>query len=102
MVRYQKEGKDGSGGQKDYEHNVFVATDLSLKGKKILKTYDLRSEIEEDHRQWKDGLWEMTEFTSRDIVQIEVYPKSWTCLTCVYCVPRNYQQCHNSDSASFI
>jgi len=46
------------------------AEDLNLKGKKILKTYDLRSEIEEDHRQWKDGLWEMTEFTSRDIVQI--------------------------------
>jgi Transposase DDE domain len=70
VVRYLKDGKDGSGGQNDYEHNVFVSTDLSLKGKKILKTYDLRSEIEEDHRQWKDGLWEMTEFTSRDIVQI--------------------------------
>jgi Transposase DDE domain len=70
VVRQLKEGKNGNGGKEDYEYNVFVSTDLDLKGKWILKTYDLRSEIEEDHRQWKDGLWEMTEFTSTDITQI--------------------------------
>ena len=70
VVRELKEGRDGSGGKDDYEHSVFASTNLSLTGRWILKTYDLRSEIEEDHRQWKDGLWEMTEFTSTDITQI--------------------------------
>lgn len=70
VVRYLKEGKDGSGGRVDYEHIVFASTNLGLKGDRILKTYDLRSEIEEDHRQWKDGMWEMTEFTSTDLTQI--------------------------------
>ncbi len=70
VVRYLKEGKDGTQGRQDYEHIVFVSTNLSLTGKAILEQYDLRSEIEEDHRQWKEGMWDMTVFTSTSLVQI--------------------------------
>ena len=70
VVRYLKDGKDGTKGMQDYEHIVFVSTDLSLTGKEILERYDLRSEIEEDHRQWKEGMWDMTVFTSTSLVQV--------------------------------
>jgi len=70
VVRYLKEGKDGTKGRQDYEHMVFVSTNLSLTGKEILERYDLRSEIEEDHRQWKEGMWDMRVFTSTSLVQI--------------------------------
>jgi len=70
VVRYLKEGKDGTKGRQDYEHIVFVSTNLSLTGKAMLEQYDLRSEIEEDHRQWKEGMWDMTVFTSTSLVQI--------------------------------
>jgi len=67
VVRYLKEGKDGAKGRQDYEHIVFVSTNLGLTGKAILEEYDLRSEIEEDHRQWKEGMWDMTIFTSTSL-----------------------------------
>lgn len=70
VVRYLKDGKDGTKGRQDYEHMVFVSTNLSLTGKEILQQYDLRSEIEEDHRQWKEGMWDMTVFTSTSLIQI--------------------------------
>jgi len=70
VVRELKKGKDGSGGRADYEHWVFVTTRLSSKDKQIIRTYELRPEIEEDHRQWKDGLWDMSKFTSTSMVQI--------------------------------
>jgi hypothetical protein len=70
VVRYLKEGKDGTKGRQDYEHIVFVSTNLSLTGKAMLEQYDLRSEIEEDHRQWKEGMWDITVFTSTSLVQI--------------------------------
>jgi hypothetical protein len=70
VVRELKKGKDGSGGRADYEHWVFVTTRLSLKGKRIIQTYELRPEIEEDHRQWKIGQWDMSKFTSTSMVQI--------------------------------
>ena len=64
VVRELKKGKDGSGGRTDYEHWVFVTTRLSLNGKQIIQTYELRPEIEADHRQWKIGQWDMSKFTS--------------------------------------
>jgi hypothetical protein len=64
VVRELKEGKDGSGGRDDYEHRVFATTRLDLAGKRMVLTYELRSEIEEDHRQWKHGMWDMDKFTS--------------------------------------
>jgi len=70
VVRELKKGKDGSGGRADYEHWVFVTTRLSLNGKQIIQTYELRPEIEEDHRQWKIGQWDMSKFTSTSMVQI--------------------------------
>jgi len=70
VVRYLKEGRDGTKGSDDYEHIVFVSTDLRLTCKEILQRYDLRSEIEEDHRQWKEGMWGMTNFTSTSLIQI--------------------------------
>jgi hypothetical protein len=36
----------------------------------MIQTYELRSEIEEDHKQWKDGPWDMSEFTSTRLVQV--------------------------------
>jgi hypothetical protein len=70
VVRELKEGRDGSGGRDDYEHMVFGTTRLRLTGSQMIRTYELRPEIEEDHRQWKDGPWDMTEFTSTSLVQI--------------------------------
>ena len=70
VVRELKEGKDGSKGREDYHHWVFVTTRLSLNGKQLIQTYELRPEIEEDHRQWKDGPWDMSKFTSTSMVQI--------------------------------
>ena len=70
VVRELKKGKDGRVGRGDYEHWVFVTTRLSLSGKQIIQTYELRPEIEEDHRQWKDGPWDMSRFTSTSMVQI--------------------------------
>ena len=63
-------GKDGSGGREDYEHWVFVTTRMALTGRRMIQTYELRPEIEEDHRQWKDGPWDMDEFTSTSLVQV--------------------------------
>jgi len=60
VVRELKEGKDGSKGREDYHHWVFVTTRLGLNGNQIIRTYELRPEIEEDHRQWKDGPWDMS------------------------------------------
>jgi hypothetical protein len=84
VVRYLKEGKDGSGGREDYEHIVFVSTNLNLTGKEMLATYDLRTEIEEDHKQWKDGMWDMTGFTSTNLRQIMYH---------VICVILSYNLC---------
>jgi len=84
VVRYLKEGKDGSGGREDYEHIVFVSTNLNLTGKKMLATYDLRTEIEEDHKQWKEGMWDMTGFTSTNLRQILYH---------VICVILSYNLC---------
>ena len=70
--KLRKDGsrRDGSNGRKDYKHWVFAATRLSLTGKRMIQTYELRPEIEEDHRQWKEGLWDMTKFTSTSLVQV--------------------------------
>ena len=70
VVRELKEGRDGSGGREDYDHMVFGTTRLRLTGSRMIRTYELRPEIEEDHRQWKDGPWDMAEFTSTSLVQI--------------------------------
>jgi len=69
VVRELKKGKDGSRGRTDYEHWVFVTTRLSLNGKQLIQTYELRPEIE-DHRQWKDEPWDMSKFTSTSMVEI--------------------------------
>ena len=84
VVRELKEGKDGSGGRGDYEHWVFTTTRLDLTGKRMIQTYELRSEIEEDHRQWKHGLWDMGRFTSTNLVQIVYH---------VICVLLSYNLC---------
>ena len=70
VVRELKEGKDGSGGREDYEHWVFVTTRIALTGRRMIQTYELRPEIEEDHRQWKEGMWDMANFTSTSLVQV--------------------------------
>ena len=48
VVRESEEGKDGSGGKGDYKHWVFATTRLTLTGKRMIQTYQLRPEIEED------------------------------------------------------
>ena len=70
VVRELKEGADEKGGREAYNHWVFATTRLNLTGKRMIQTYELRSEIEEDHRQWKDGAWDMTKFTSTRLVQV--------------------------------
>ena len=41
-----------------------------MNGKQLIRTYELRPEIEEDHRQWKTGPRDMSKFTSTSMVQI--------------------------------
>jgi len=45
------------------EYFVIVTTDLGKTAKQIIKTYELRSEIEEDYRQIKD-FWKIEDFKS--------------------------------------
>ena len=47
----------------DGEYYVFVTTDLKKDAKQIIKTYELRPEIEEDYRQIKD-FWKIEDFKS--------------------------------------
>jgi hypothetical protein len=70
VVRYLREGREASNDREDYEHMVFCTTRTNLTGRRIIQTYELRPEIEEDHRQWKDGPWDMAEFTSTRLVQV--------------------------------
>jgi hypothetical protein len=70
VVRELEEGRDGSGGREDYKHWVFGTTRLHLAGKQIIQTYEVRSEIEEDHRQWKEGTWDIAKFTSTSLIQV--------------------------------
>ena len=84
VVRELKEDKDGSGGQDDYEHWVFATTRVALTGANMIRIYQLRPEIEEDHRQWKHGLWDIDKFTSTSLVQIIYH---------VICVLLSYNLC---------
>ena len=43
---------------------------LCLTDSNMIKIYQLRPEIEEDHRQWKHGLWDIEKFTSTSLVQV--------------------------------
>jgi len=70
VVRELKKRRDGSNGREDYKYWVFVTTRLALTGRRMIQTYELRPEIEEDHRQWKEGLWDMTKFTSTSLIQV--------------------------------
>jgi len=51
---------------KDDEYYVFVTTDTTKSAKQIIKTYELRPEIEEDYRQLKD-FWGLEDFKSTKI-----------------------------------
>ncbi len=51
---------------KDNEYYVFVTTDMSKSARQIIKTYELRPEIEEDYRQLKD-FWRLDDFKSTKI-----------------------------------
>lgn len=84
VVRELKENKDGTDGQDDYEHWVFATTRLSLTGADMIRIYQLRPEIEEDHRQWKHGLWDLCKFTSTSLVQVIYH---------VICVLLSYNLC---------
>jgi hypothetical protein len=84
VVRELKKGKDGSGGQDDYKHWVFATTRVALTGSNMIKIYELRPEIEEDHRQWKHGLWDIGKFTSTSLVQVIYH---------VICVLLSYNLC---------
>ena len=70
VVRELKEDRDGSGGRKGYKHWVFATTRLRLTAKQMIQTYELRPEIEEDHRQWKEGTWDIAKFTSTRLIQV--------------------------------
>lgn len=44
-------------------HAVFATTDMNASAEQIIKTYELRPEIEEDYRQLKD-FWQLEDFKS--------------------------------------
>jgi hypothetical protein len=50
-------------------YHVFITTDLSVSAKQIIKTYELRPEIEEDYRQLKD-FWKLDKFKSTKYTDI--------------------------------
>lgn len=45
------------------DYFVFITTDITISAKKIIRTYELRPEIEEDYRQLKD-FWKIEDFKS--------------------------------------
>lgn len=47
-------------------HAVFVTTDTTATAEQIIKTYELRPEIEEDYRQLKD-FWKLEDFKSTKV-----------------------------------
>ena len=47
----------------EYEFRVFITTNLKATARQIIKTYELRPEIEEDYRQIKD-FWKIEDFKS--------------------------------------
>ena len=49
--------------QKDDEYYVFITTDTTASARDIIRTYELRPEIEEDFRQLKD-FWQIEDFKS--------------------------------------
>jgi hypothetical protein len=51
---------------KDDKYYVFVTTDTEKTAKHIIRTYELRPEIEEDYRQLKD-FWKLEDFKSTKI-----------------------------------
>ena len=48
------------------EYFVFVTTDITKSAKEIIKTYELRPEVEEDYRQLKD-FWGIEDFKSTKV-----------------------------------
>ena len=54
---------DNEATEKDKQYFVFVTTDLTKSAREIVKTYELRPEIEEDFRQVKD-FWKLEDFKS--------------------------------------
>jgi len=54
---------------KDKEFFVFMTTDTSATSRQIIKTYELRPEIEEDYRQLKD-FWQIEDFRSTKYLDI--------------------------------
>jgi hypothetical protein len=53
-----------------YQYWVFGATNRRLTAGGIIRSYEARSECEEDHRQTKGPNWEMDEFHSTQLVEI--------------------------------
>lgn len=49
--------------EETYDYYVFMTTDLKVSAKQIIKTYELRPEVEEDYRQLKD-FWKLQDFKS--------------------------------------
>lgn len=52
--------------KKEDEYFVFITTDTTASAKDIIRTYELRPEIEEDYRQLKD-FWKIEDFKSTKI-----------------------------------
>lgn len=50
-------------------YSVFITTDTTVNAKQIIKTYELRPEIEEDYRQLKD-FWKLEDFKSTKLNMI--------------------------------
>lgn len=59
--------------QDTQSYAVFVTTDMTKSAKDIIKTYQLRPEIEEDYRQLKD-FWKMEDFksTKYDVITFHI------------------------------
>jgi hypothetical protein len=53
-----------------YQYWVFGTTNLALLARGIIRSYEARSECEEDHRQIKGPQWELDEFYSTKQVEI--------------------------------
>lgn len=53
-----------------FKYWVFAATNLALTARGIIRSYEARSECEEDHRQIKGPQWELDEFYSTKRVEI--------------------------------
>src|SRR5438105_4152199 len=54
----------------DFRYFGFATTDLGASARQVIRTYQVRPEVEEDYRQLKSDAWQVDRFSTTRLVQI--------------------------------